>query len=266
MTQSPEINANEQEREEIEIDLLDLFYYYRSKIVWIIAAFIVGALIAGLATQFLITPKYTATSTMYMVSSSSGSVVDLTDLNIGESISNDYIELIKTRPIIDSVIQSEGLDYTYEEMLGMLNLSVVADTRIIKISVTSPDPEEAMLISNDLAVKAEETLPKLMDAPKPNIAEEAILPTHKSSPSLTKNVMIGALLMLLLTLAVLTVMYLMDDTLKSAEDVEKHFGVMPLTVIPEGKLDGFQNTESEKVHRRRRFGKGKKKNGKNYLN
>ena len=266
MTQSPEINANEQEREEIEIDLLDLFYYYRSKIVWIIAAFIVGALIAGLATQFLITPKYTATSTMYMVSSSSGSVVDLTDLNIGESISNDYIELIKTRPIIDSVIQSEGLDYTYEEMLGMLNLSVVADTRIIKISVTSTDPEEAMLISNDLAVKAEETLPKLMDAPKPNIAEEAILPTHKSSPSLTKNVMIGALLMLLLTLAVLTVMYLMDDTLKSAEDVEKHFGVMPLTVIPEGKLDGFQNTESEKVHRRRRFGKGKKKNGKNYLN
>ena len=265
MSQSPEINTNETEREEIEIDLLDLFYYYRSKIVWIIAAFIIGALIAGLATQFLITPKYTATSTMYMVSSSSGSVVDLTDLNIGESISNDYIELIKTRPIINSVVESEDLDYTYEEMLAMLNLSVVADTRIIKIAVTSPDPEEAMVIANDLAMKAEETLPKLMDAPKPNIAEEAIMPTHKSSPSLTKNVMIGALLMLLLTLAILTVMYLMDDTLKSAEDVEKHFGVMPLTVIPEGKIDGVQNTETEKTDRKGRFRKGKKKHGKKYL-
>ena len=265
MSQSPEINTNETEREEIEIDLLDLFYYYRSKIIWIIAAFIIGALIAGLATQFLITPKYTATSTMYMVSSSSGSVVDLTDLNIGESISNDYIELIKTRPIINSVIESEDLDYTYEEMLAMLNLSVVADTRIIKIAVTSPDPEEAMVIANDLAMKAEETLPKLMDAPKPNIAEEAIMPTHKSSPSLTKNVMIGALLMLLLTLAILTVMYLMDDTLKSAEDVEKHFGVMPLTVIPEGKIDGVQNTETEKTDRKGRFRKGKKKHGKKYL-
>lgn len=268
MSQTPEINTNETEREEIEIDLLDLFYYYRSKVVWIIAAFIIGALIAGLATQFLITPKYTATSTMYMVSSSSGSVVDLTDLNIGESISNDYIELIKTRPIIDSVIESEDLDYTYEQILGMLNLSVVADTRIIKIAVTSTDPEEAMLISNDLAMKAEETLPKLMDAPKPNIAEEAILPTHKSSPSLTKNVMIGALLMLLLTLAVLTVMYLMDDTLKSAEDVEKHFGVMPLTVIPEGKIEGIQSAETENVQKKKRFRmgrKGKKKHGKKYL-
>ena len=262
MSQMPEINTTETERDEIEIDLLDLFYYYRSKIVWIIAAFVIGALLAGVITQFAITPKYTATSTMYMVSSSSGSVVDLTDLNIGESLSQDYIELIKTRPIISSVIRMEDLDYTYEEMLSMLNLSVVPDTRIIKIAVTSADPQEAMSIANDLAIKAEENLPKLMDAPKPNIAEEAILPTHKSSPSLTKNVMIGALLLLLLTLAVLTVMYLMDDTMQSAEDVEKHFGVMPLTVIPEGKIEGLQSADSDKAYRSRRFGKGKKKHGK----
>ena len=251
--------------QEIEIDLLDLLGFYMSRLPLLIAAIVIGALFAGLVTTFMIPDRYTATSKMYMVSSSSGSVVDLTDLNIGESISNDYIELIKTRPIIDSVIQTEDLDYTYEQMLGMLNLSVVADTRIIKIAVTSTDPEEAMLISNDLAMKAEETLPKLMDAPKPNIAEEAILPTHKSSPSLTKNVMIGALLMLLLMLAILTVMYLMDDTLKSAEDVEKHFGVMPLTVIPEGKIEGAQTTESEKASRKGRFRKGRKKNGKKYL-
>ena len=259
MSQLPEINSTEKDRDEIEIDLLDLFYYYRSKIVWIIAAFLVGALLAGLITQFGITPKYTATSTMYMVSSSSGSVVDLTDLNIGESISSDYIELIKTRPIIEGVIRDQKLDYTYEDVLGMLNLSVVTDTRIIKIGVTSIDPKEAMNIANELAVKAEEQLPKLMDAPKPNIAERAILPTHKSSPSLTKNTMIGALLMLLLALTVLTIMYLMDDTLKSAEDVEKHFGIMPLTVIPEAKIEGVAAEESRaNKGKKRRSGKGRK--------
>lgn len=259
MNQLPEINPKDRDREEIEIDLLDLFYYYRSKIVWIIAAFLIGALLAGVITQFAITPKYTATSTMYMVSSSSGSVVDLTDLNIGESLSSDYIELIKTRPIIEDVIRDQDLDYKYEEVLKMLNLSVVADTRIIKIAVTSTDREEAMNIANELAIKAEEKLPKLMDAPKPNIAEKAILPQHKSSPSLTKNTMIGALLLLLLTLAVLTVMYLMDDTLKTAEDVEKHFGIMPLTVIPEGKIDGMDTNDSKAISKARRKGKGRKK-------
>ena len=259
MSQLSEINPENKEREEIEIDLLDLFYYYRSKIVWIIAAFLIGALLSGLVTQFAIAPKYTATSTMYMVSSSSGSVVDLSDLNIGESISSDYVELIKTRPIIEGVIKDQHLDYTYEQMLNMLNLTVVANTRIIKIAVTSEDRVEAKNIANELAHKAEAQLPKLMDAPKPNIAEEAIVPEKKSSPSLTKNVMIGALLLTLLTLAVLTVMYLLDDTLKTAEDVEKHFGVMPLTVIPEGKIEGLDTEDSAAIFRTSRFSKKRRK-------
>ena len=259
MSQLSEINPENKEREEIEIDLLDLFYYYRSKIVWIIAAFLIGALLSGLVTQFAIAPKYTATSTMYMVSSSSGSVVDLSDLNIGESISSDYVELIKTRPIIEGVIKDQHLDYTYEQMLNMLNLTVVANTRIIKIAVTSEDRVEAKNIANELAHKAEAQLPKLMDAPKPNIAEEAIVPEKKSSPSLTKNVMIGALLLTLLTLAVLTVMYLLDDTLKTAEDVEKHFGVMPLTVIPEGKIEGLDTEDSAAIFRTSRFNKKRRK-------
>lgn len=259
MNQLPEITTRETEREEIEIDLLDLFYYYRTKIVWIIAAFLVGALLAGVVTQFAMTPKYTATSTMYMVSSSSGSVVDFTDLNIGESLSQDYVELMKTRPLIEDVIKDLQLDYVYEDLLGMVEYSVVADTRIIKINVTSPDPKEARDIANEIADKTEKQLPLLMDAPKPNIAERAILPDTKSSPSLTKNVMIGALLFLLGCLAVLTVLYLMDDTLKTAEDVEKHFGVMPLTVIPEGKIEGLTDQESAAVYKSRRWKKGRKK-------
>ena len=172
MNHQLDLNKAEWEEKEVEIDLLDLFYYYRSKLVLIVAAFLIGALAAGLATHFLITPKYTATSTMYMVSSTSGSVVDLSDLNIGESLSQDYVELIKTRPIIEETIQDLDLDYDYETLLRMLELSVVASTRIIKISATSEDPVEAKNIANDIANKAEKQLPKLMDAPKPNIARK----------------------------------------------------------------------------------------------
>ena len=254
MNQELEFNSMNQEDREVEIDLLDLFYYYRSKIILIIAAFVVGAVIAGCVTHFLIVPKYTATSTMYMVSSSSGSVVDLSDLNIGESLSQDYVELIKTRPILEETIDDLNLDYDYEELLGMLDLSVVANTRIIKIGVTSEDPVEAKNIANDIANKAEKHLPNLKDAPKPNIAEYAIVPQHKSSPSLTKNTMIGALLLMLLVMAVLTVTYLMDDTVKTAEDVEKYFGFMPLTVIPEGKIEGMAPEIGAQRVKRHRIG------------
>ena len=139
MNQSQEIEIKEINNEEVEIDLLELFAFYLDRIRWIAGAFLVCALLAGLITHFAITPKYTATSKMYMVSSSSQSVVDLTDLNIGQTISSDYVELLQTRPIIEGVIREQNLPYSYKELLEMLSISVINNTRIIKIDATSED-------------------------------------------------------------------------------------------------------------------------------
>ena len=268
MNQNNDFEIKDRRNEEIEIDLIELFGHFMQKIRWIIGAFLIGALLAGLITHFASTPKYTATAKMYMVSSSSQSVVDLTDLNIGQSISGDYVELLKTRPIIEGVIEDGNLEYTYNQLLNMINLSVVNSTRIIRIDVTSTDPKEAMNIANALAEKGVKELPKVMETPEPHVAEYAIVPVNKSSPSLTKNTMIGALLGLLLMLAIFTVQFLMDDTFKTAEDIEREFGVMPLTVIPEGKIEGFESTDQLKRRHRghgRYYGRSKKnkKNKKN---
>ena len=246
--------------DEMEIDLLELFGHYLDNIKWIILGFLVGAILAGLITQFAITPKYTATSKMYMVSSSSQSVVDLTDLNIGQTISSDYVELLQTRPIIEGVIKEQNLPYSYKELLGMLSISVINNTRIIKIDATSEDKNEAMTIANALAEKGVSELPKPMETPEPHGAEYAIVPINKSSPSLTKNTMIGALLGLLIMLAIFTVQFLMDDTFKYAEDIEKEFGVMPLTVIPEGKIEGLESSDDKISRRSRYYSKNRKKN------
>lgn len=243
--------------EEIEIDLLDLFSYYLSKLPILIVAILIGAILSGLYTVRFIPKRYTAVSRMYMISASSDSVVDLSDLNIGASLSNDYVELMKSRPIINGVIQSLGLEYTYDQLIQMISLSVVSNTRIIRISVTSTDPEEAMMIANQMARTAKAQLPVVMDAPSPSIAEEAVLPTVKSSPSLSRNVLMGALLCLVAVLGVLTFLYMMDDTIKTPEDLEKEFGFMPMTVIPEGNIEGMIKTADEE--KRSLFGRKKKK-------
>ena len=238
-----------------DIDLIELFSYYLDRIRWLIGAFLIGALLAGLITYFAITPKYTATAKMYMVSASSQSVVDLTDLNIGQSISGDYVELLKTRPVIEGVIQDLNLPYSYSQLVGMLDLSVIDTTRVISIKATSTDPREAMNIANALAEQGVSALPKLMETPEPHIAEYAIVPVNKSSPSLTKNTAIGALLALLIMLAIFTIQFVLDDTFKTAEDIEKEFGVMPLSVIPEGKIEGMSSEEapSKKRRKKRRY-------------
>lgn len=236
MNQVTDKQVSEQ-NEEIEIDLLELFFYLKSKAGWLIGAFFAGALLAGLITIFCITPKYKATAKLYMVSASSDSIVDLTDLNLGTSLSQDYEELLKIRPIFEEVIEELSLSYTYEELLKMTTIATIGKTRLLAITVESENPSEAKEIANSLANKAVTYVPEVMETSTPNIAEPAIVPEKKSSPSLAKNTIIGAIVFMLIAAGFFTVRLLMDDTFHSAEDVEKAFGIMPLTVIPEAMED-----------------------------
>lgn len=241
------IQIQDQDSEDVEIDLLELFQYFRSQILILIIALLVGGVGAGAITHFLITPKYQATSKLYVVSASNNKIVDLNDLNIGTSLSEDYTELIKIRPILEDVIKDCDLDYDYEQLLGMLTIAPVGETRILAITVESTSAKEAMTIANSVAATAVTYLPKLMETTAPNIAEKAVLPEGPCSPNLIKNTAIGAVGMLVLVMAVLTVLFLMDDTMRTAEEVEKAFGVMPLTVIPEGDIAEISDKREEEI-------------------
>lgn len=252
-------NIQIKEDEEMEIDLLDLFQFFKSRFLILLVVLLLGAVLAGGITKFLITPKYTATSKLYMVSASNDSVIDLTDLNLGTSLSEDYAELIKIRPILEEVIKDYDLSYTYEDLVKMLTIAPVGDTRILSISVESTSAEEAQKIANKLADKAVTYLPKLMDTAAPNIAEKAIVPPEPSSPNLIINTLLGAFGFLAVALIVLTILYLRDDTMRTAEDVEKAFGIMPLTVIPEGDIASISDKKEEQIKKQKNKERKKRK-------
>ena len=116
-----------------------------------------------------------------------------------------------------------------------------------------------MRIANRFAELAVTEIPKLMDTSEPNIAEKAILPKEKSSPSLFKNVLIGAFAGIILVLGIFTVRFIMDDTMSTAEDVEKAFGIMPLTSIPEGNMDSISDEKEKEIMKQKKKEKRKRK-------
>ena len=252
-----------EQNDETEIDLLEIYYLLKAKLKWLILAFAIGGLIAGSITYYLITPKYTATAKIYMVPSSKGSVLDLSDFNMGTSLSQDYSELIKIRPVINEVIDKLNLDMEYEDLLKQITIETIGDTRILAVSVEDTDPKMAERIVNQLAETAVTYIPKVMDTSAPNIAEHAVVPKKMSSPNLAKNTIIGAILAMILVAAGLIVRMLMDDSVKTAEDVEKEFGIMPFTVIPEGDIaeisDAVEKPDKKKRKQMRRNQKRKEK-------
>ena len=256
-----ENQLTEQNSEETEIDLLEIFYLLRAKLVWLILAFVIGGVVAGSITHFLITPKYTATAKMYMISASSGSVLDLSDFNIGTSLSQDYTELIKIRPVFNEVIDNLNLGMEYEDLLKKVDISVVGDSRLLAVSVEDNDPKLAQSMVNELVDTAVTYIPKVMNASEnaqPTIAEYAVVPDEQRSPNLAKNTILGAILAMLLVAVVFVARMLMDDSLNTAEDVEKEFGIMPFTVIPEGDIEE-NSDEVEKAISKEKKKRRKKK-------
>ena len=256
MKQETELIQQQQE-DEAEIDLLEIFYLLKAKLFWLIFAFLIGGVLAAAITLFCITPKYTATAKIYMVSASSESVLNLSDLNLGTSLSQDYEELIKIRPVFNEVIGILGLNMEYEELLEKVSINTIGDTRLLAVSVEDEDPREAQRIVNELADTAVTYIPKVMETSTPNIAEYAIVPKSPSSPNVAKNTVLGALVFLILAAAVFIVRMLMDDSLKTAEDVEKAFGIMPFTVIPEGDLAEISDEAEEKAKSKHKHKKRK---------
>lgn len=222
--------------DEMEIDLLDLAYVLLDKIHYIILCLLAGAVLLNAFSFFCIRPTYQATAKMYVVSASNDSVVDLTDLNIGTSLTSDYEQLMLSYPVLDQVIDELDLDMETEDLAQMVTLENPQDTRILNVTATSTDPVEAMNIANKLTEVSVEYLPETMSTNPPNIAQQAQLPDEKAAPSYARYTLIGALLGAILYCAYLTVRYLLDDTIRTSEDMEKYFGVVPPTSIPDSDI------------------------------
>lgn len=233
------------DNEEITIDLAELFFVLWSRIHVILLAGILLALASFVGTKLLVTPKYTSDTKIYVLTKQdSNAGVTVNDLQTGTYLTKDYMELVKIRPVLEQVIAVLNLDMTSEELSGMITVENTADTRILTIRVESEDPKEAKAIADAVCESVSVQIPEIMNADSVNTVEEGNLPTSPSSPNLMKNMALGGLLGLLLAIGIIALIYILDDTVKTPEDVENFLGLNVLTSIPIS--EGFKKTKKVK--------------------
>lgn len=221
----------EERNDEIEIDLRELFYVLMGKIWIIILSTALGlGLVAGYTIAFM-NPVYSSTSMLYVMTKST-SITSLTDLQVGSSLTQDYQVFITSRPVIDKVIEDLELDMTYEQFVSKVSVNNPTNTRFIYITVDNNDAYMAKTIVDKLTDVSAERMGTIMETEKPNVADYGNVPEHPTSPSLTKNALIGAVLGFVLSVGIILVLYLMNDAIQTTEDVEKYLGINTLGLIP----------------------------------
>lgn len=243
MDQNYSVNVNNT-NDEIEIDIMEIIMVLM-RWIWAIAlAAIVGGLVMFLYSKLLITPTFESTTRIVVLNTNENDSLTITDLQMGTQLTNDYSELITSRYVVESVIEKFNLDVTYEEFAENIAVSTPSNTRIIDITLTDTDPLMAKEMVDELRDVAAKRIVEVMNIEAVNVVDEGNVPTEKAAPSVSKYTLIGILAGGFLAVAVVLVLYLLDDTIKSSEDVEKYLHLSTLGLIP------IIETEEESKKRR----------------
>lgn len=226
------METNNMTNDEIEINLQEIFLLLWHNALLIITAGIAAALAAMLICKFLVAPTYESTTKIYILSKQDNSMVTYSDVQLGTQLTKDYAQLVESRYVLEEVIQQLNLDMDYEEFDSRISVTTPTDTRILAITVENTDPVLAMDMANAVRESAAVHIKNVMDIEAVNVVETANLPMQSSKPNIMMWTLIGGFLGSFLVIATELVRYMLDDTVKSSEDIERYLMLSTLAIIP----------------------------------
>jgi capsular polysaccharide biosynthesis protein len=226
------MDSRQYDSDVVEIDLGEIVGLLLSRAWFIILCAILAAAVGFSISKFVVTELYQSTTSIYILNKQDNSTLTYSDVQLGSQLTKDYANLITSRSVIEKVIDDCGLDTTYAGLNSKVEVETLSDTRIIEITVTDEDPEMAQFIANEIRKEAATHITNVMDIQAVNVVDEANLPTSPSSPNIPKWTMIGFLIGAFISVAVVVVKFMLDDTIKTSDDVERYLGLSTLGMIP----------------------------------
>lgn len=227
----------------IEVDFFELLGEFRHRIWLILCVCALFGAAAGAFSKFVLTPEFKSTAMVYIFSKET-TLTSLADLQFGSQLTKDYKIIVTSRRVLNQVIHDMGLDLTYEDLLKKVSINNPPDTRILSISAVDPDPTTAKLIADKVAAVSSDYIGDIMEMLPPKIIETGEVPTVKYGPGNLKNALAGCLFGGVLICAIMTVRLVMNDTIRTEEDVAKYLEISVLASVP---LRGGEKAEGKKA-------------------
>ncbi len=223
---------NVENNDVVEIDLMEIFGLMVHRLWLILLCAVVAGATAFVVSRYVLTEEYESTTRIYVLNRQNDDTLTYSDVQLGTQLTKDFREIIKSRYVLEQVINICGLEDTSSELSSRISVGTQTDTRIITITVTDTDPARAQYIANELREASAERIKNVMDIQAVNVVDEANLPTAPSAPRVGQWTIIGFLVGAFLCMAVVLIQFLMDDTIKNSDDIEKYLGLSTLGMIP----------------------------------
>lgn len=208
----------------IIIRMDELVHWVMRRIVWILLA---GALLAAAggyyASRMKSTPMYHASTKLY-VTGVQTFVPSTGNFALGKQVINSYMEIMKSRPVLDKVITNLGLNMSSQQLKNCISARVLGDTCMLEVTLSFPEPEWAKKTLDELVVASAEYAFEIMGCTPPTVFEESVVPTAPYNtfvPPVMKYALLGGVAGVALAGFLVLVLYFMNakfDTPGKAED------------------------------------------------
>ncbi len=230
-----------------ELDLLDVAKYFLNYWYLFLVFFLIGALAFGY--RAVMNPyTYTSTASIF-IQSETTSITSMADIQLGNALSGDFVELATCKPVLDTAIgyieDELGITLTREQVKGSTSIRNKEDTRLLIFSATSYDPVLSKCIAQSMAEATAEQVSLIMKADKPTIVERAEL-EGPNGKGMKRKALIGGVAGACIPGVILLILYLLNDKIVDEEDVRKYLGSNVIGVISVDKAASYKRNKKKK--------------------
>ena len=218
-----------------EINLKELFDYFVSKWFMVALAAVVCVDFGAVYTIFFKTPLYNSYTTMVLTTNNENTNINQSitqsDITLNKNLISNYRVIMKSHSILNQVINNLDLNMTTDELKKMVNVTTEDDTEIIRISVNGADKEVAKDVANEIARVFSNDVARYYSIKNVAIVDYAEVSNNPYNISLLKTVVLAMLIGVVLSCAVIFVMFYFDTTIKSTDEIETKIGLPTLGVV-----------------------------------
>lgn len=225
-----------------EIDLKELLLVYWKKKWFVAIVTLISIAIGYYYSYYHVVPKYESTTTLMLgkISNFSSDSTETRDdyqiaqseITINSSLVSTYSKLITSRTLVQKVIANLNLNLSEGAIIESTIVSRVEQTQLIQIRVRNTNPELACKIANEIAKVFSEQIEDIYNINNVYIVDKAIPSGTPYNINHKKDLGISALIGFVLSSGLILLYYLLDNTVKSEEQLEENIGVKNLINIP----------------------------------
>lgn len=216
--------------DEVQIDLSELFKLIKKHLKLIIIFMLVGIILVGSYTTFMVDKKYSSQGTVLLKADVVDGAIDSRQLVSNNSMIANYIKLLQGNNIQDKI--AKNLDISKGIVRSSLQISNTEDTQIIEITATTTDAGLSKRIVDETIKVFTETVKEMLDVSNIIIVDNAEINAYPVSPSLQKNMFLGAVGGIVIALGYILLTYLLDSKIKTPEVAEQVLDLPVLGMVP----------------------------------